>query len=100
MKLLKKLTIVVALATVLPAYADEYKDTLSILREKNIITQQEYEARLKAYEEKEENKKFAEQRIDKDVSDSVKFRQADFIMTIDNTHRLMVQIKPRIRIRT
>jgi len=76
MKLLKKLSIVVALAAVLPAYADEYKDTLSILREKNVITQKEYEARLKAYEEKEENKKFAEQRIDKDVSDSVKYRQA------------------------
>ena len=76
MKLLKKLSIVVALAAVIPAYADEYKDTLSILREKNVITQQEYEAKLKAYEEREENKKFAEQRIDKDVSDSVKFRQA------------------------
>ena len=76
MNLLKKLTIVVALAAVLPAYADEYKDTLSILREKNVITQKEYEARLKAYEEKEENKKFATQRIDKDVSDSVKYRQA------------------------
>jgi phosphate-selective porin OprO/OprP len=76
MNLLKKFTIVVALAAVLPAYADEYKDTLSILREKNVITQKEYEARLKAYEEKEENKKFATQRIDKDVSDSVKYRQA------------------------
>jgi phosphate-selective porin OprO/OprP len=75
-KLLKKLSIVVALAAVIPAYADEYKDTLSILREKNVITQKEYEAKLKAYEEREENKKFAEQRIDKDVSDSVKYRQA------------------------
>ena len=76
MKLLKKLSIVVALAAVIPAYADEYKDTLNILREKNVITQQEYESKLKAYEEREENKKFAEQRIDKDVSDSVKYRQA------------------------
>ena len=76
MKLFKKLSIVVALAAVIPAYADEYKDTLNLLREKNIITQQEYESKLKAYEEREENKKFAEQRIDKDVSDSVKYRQA------------------------
>jgi phosphate-selective porin OprO/OprP len=76
MKLFKKLSIVVALAAVIPAYADEYKDTLNILREKNIITQKEYESKLNAYEEKEENKKFAEQRIDKDVSDSVKYRQA------------------------
>jgi len=72
MKLFKKLSIVVALAAVIPAYADEYKDTLNILREKNVITQKEYESKLKAYEEREENKKFAEQRIDKDVSDSVK----------------------------
>jgi phosphate-selective porin OprO/OprP len=76
MKLFKKLSIVVALAAVIPAYADEYKDTLNILREKNIITQKEYDVKLKAYEEREENKKFAEQRIDKDVSDSVKYRQA------------------------
>jgi phosphate-selective porin OprO/OprP len=76
MKLFKKLSIVVALAAVIPAYADEYKDTLNILREKNIITQQEYNNKLKTYEEKEENKKFAEQRIDKDVSESVKYRQA------------------------
>jgi phosphate-selective porin OprO/OprP len=76
MKLFKKLSIVVALAAIIPAYADEYKATLNILREKNVITQQEYESKLKAYEEREENKKFAEQRIDKDVSDSVKYRQA------------------------
>ncbi len=53
MKLFKKLSIVVALAAVIPAYADEYKDTLNILREKNIITQKEYESKLNAYEEKE-----------------------------------------------
>ena len=76
MKLFKKLSIVVALAAAIPAYADEYKDTLNILREKNVITQQEYEAKLKAYEEREENKKFAEQRIDKDVSDNNKYRIA------------------------
>ena len=76
MKLFKKLSIVVALAAVIPAYADEYKDTLNILREKNVITQQEYEDKLKAYEEKEENKRFAESRIDKDVSDNNKWRQA------------------------
>jgi phosphate-selective porin OprO/OprP len=76
MNLFKKLSIVIALSAVMPAYADEYKNTLEILREKNVITQQEYEDKLKAYEEREENKKFAEQRIDKDVSDSVKYRQA------------------------
>jgi len=76
MKLFKKITIAIALAAAIPAYADEYKDTLNILREKFIISQEEYEAKLKAYEEKEENKKFAESRIDKDVSDSVKYRQA------------------------
>jgi len=76
MKLFKKLSIVVALATVVPAYADEYKDTLSILKDKGILTQQEYDAKLKAYEEKEENKKFIEQRIDRDVSDNNKWRIA------------------------
>ena len=76
MKLFKKLSIVVALAAVIPAYADEYKETLNILREKNVITQKEYESKLKAYEEREENKKFAEQRIDKDVSDNNKYRIA------------------------
>ncbi len=58
------------------AYADEYIDTLKILRDKGILTQLEHEAKIKAYEEKAENKKFAEQRIDKDVSESVKYRQA------------------------
>ena len=76
MTLFKKIILVVALAAACPAYADEYKNTLLILKEKFIISQQEYEDKLKAYEEREENKKFAEQRIDKDVSDNNKWRQA------------------------
>jgi len=76
MKLFKKLAIIVALTAVIPAYADEYKETLSILREKGILTQQEYDAKLKAYEDKEENKRFVEQRIDRDVSESNKYRLA------------------------
>jgi phosphate-selective porin OprO/OprP len=58
------------------AQADTYIDTLNLLKEKGVITQTEYDTRMRDYEEKAENKKFAEQRIDKDVSDSVKFRQA------------------------
>lgn len=58
------------------AQADTYIDTLNLLKEKGVITQAEYDAKMRDYEEKAENKKFAEQRIDKDVSDSVKYRQA------------------------
>jgi phosphate-selective porin OprO/OprP len=76
MKKFAKLSIILALATAIPAFADEYKETLSILRDKGILTQQEYNSKLQAYEEREENKKFAEQRIDKDVSDNNKWRQA------------------------
>jgi phosphate-selective porin OprO/OprP len=76
MKLFKIFAIVAVMLATTPVLADEYKDTLNILREKNVITQQEYNDKLKAYEDREENKKFAEQRIDKDVSDSVKYRQA------------------------
>ena len=76
MKTLSKITLAIVLAFGSTAHADEYKDTLQILREKNILTQQEYESKLKDYEDKEENKKFVEQRIDRDVSDSVKYRQA------------------------
>jgi phosphate-selective porin OprO/OprP len=76
MKTLSKIALSIVLAFGSAAHADEYKDTLKILREKNILTQQEYESKLKDYEDKEENKKFVEQRIDKDVSESVKYRQA------------------------
>jgi len=76
MKAFTKIALAIGLVFAAPAYADEYKDTLNILREKNVITQQEYEDKLKAYEEKEENKRFAEFRIDKDVSDNNKYRQA------------------------
>jgi len=76
MKAFTKIALAISLAFSVPAYADEYLDTLNILRDKGILTQKEYEAKVQAYEEKAENKKFAEQRIDKDVSDSVKYRQA------------------------
>jgi phosphate-selective porin OprO/OprP len=76
MKTFTKLALSISLIFSVPAYADEYLDTLNILRDKGILTQKEYDAKVKAYEDKAENKKFAEQRIDKDVSDSVKYRQA------------------------
>jgi phosphate-selective porin OprO/OprP len=76
MKTFTKLALAISLAFVIPAHADEYIDTLNILRDKGILTQQEYDAKVKAYEDKAENKRFAEQRIDKDVSESVKYRQA------------------------
>ena len=76
MKKLTKIALALSLAFSLPAYADEYLDTLNILRDKGILTQKEYDAKVQAYEERAENKRFAEQRIDKDVSESVKYRQA------------------------
>ena len=76
MKTFTKLALAISLAFVTPVYADDYKDTLNLLRDKGILTQQEYNDKLKDYEEKEENKKFIEQRIDKDVSDNNKYRIA------------------------
>jgi phosphate-selective porin OprO/OprP len=76
MKTFTKIALAISLALSTPAYADEYLDTLNILRDKGILTQKEYDAKVQAYQDKAENKKFAEQRIDKDVSDSVKYRQA------------------------
>ncbi len=76
MKTFTKIALAVSLAFSIPAYADEYIDTLNILRDKGILTQKEYDVKVQEHEEKAENKKFAEQRIDKDVSDSVKYRQA------------------------
>jgi phosphate-selective porin OprO and OprP len=76
MKTFTKIALAISLAFSVPAYADEYLDTLNILRDKSILTQKEYNAKVQAYEDKAENKRFAEQRIDKDVTDSVKYRQA------------------------
>ena len=76
MKKLTKIALALSLAFSVPAYADEYLDTLNILRDKGILTQKEYDVKVQAYEERAENKRFAEQRIDKDVSESVKYRQA------------------------
>lgn len=76
MKTFTKIALALSLAFTAPAYADEYVDTLNILRDKGILTQQEYDKKIQAYEEKAENRKFAEQRIDKDVSESNKYRQA------------------------
>jgi len=77
MKNLKKLGLAIALTFCFgAAQADEYIDTLNILRDKGILTQKEYDVKIEEYKDRAENKKFAESRIDKDVSDSVKYRQA------------------------
>jgi phosphate-selective porin OprO/OprP len=76
MKTFTKIALAISLAFSVPAYADDYLDTLKILKDKGILTQTEYDTKVQAHEEKAENKKFIEQRIDKDVSDSVKYRQA------------------------
>jgi phosphate-selective porin OprO/OprP len=77
MKNLKKLSLAIALTFCFgAAQADEYLDTLNILRDKGILTQKEYDVKVEEYKDKEENKKFSQQRTDRDVSDSVKFRQA------------------------
>jgi phosphate-selective porin OprO/OprP len=76
MKTLKKIALALSLAFSVPAYANEYLDTLNIMRDKGILTQKEYDAKVEEYKDRAENKKFVESRIDKDVSDSVKYRQA------------------------
>ena len=76
MKTFTKIALSIALAFSVPAYADDYLDTLKLLKDKGILTQKEYDSKIQTHEEKAENRKFAEQRIDKDVSDSVKYRQA------------------------
>jgi len=76
MKTFTKIALAIALTFSIPAYADDYLDTLKLLKDKGILTQTEYDNKVQAHEEKAENRKFIEQRIDKDVSDSVKYRQA------------------------
>ena len=53
-----------------PALADEHTDLLDILLQKGILSKQEHAAKIKAYEEVLENKKFSQSRIDKDVRDN------------------------------
>ena len=53
-----------------PALADEHTDLLDILLQKGILSKQEHEAKIKAYSEVLENKKFQQSRIDKDVRDN------------------------------
>ena len=59
-----------------PAIADEHTDLLDILLQKGILTKQEHEAKIKAYSEVLENKKFSQSRIDKDVRDNNNSRVA------------------------
>ena len=69
---MKKITIIAAMALCFaaPAIADEYKDTLDILLQKGIITQQEYNTKIEAHAERLENKQFNAARIDKDLRDN------------------------------
>ena len=69
---MKKITIIAAMALCFaaPAIADEYKDTLDILLQKGIITQQEYNTKIEAHDERLENKQFNAARIDKDLRDN------------------------------
>lgn len=76
MKTLTKIALAMSLVFATSAYADEYVETLNILRDKGVLTQKEYDAKVKAYEEKSENKRFAEQRIDKDLRESFNYRFA------------------------
>ena len=69
---MKKITLIAAMALCFaaPAKADEYKDTLDLLLQKGIITQQEYNTKIEAHAERLENKQFNAARIDKDLRDN------------------------------
>jgi hypothetical protein len=73
---MKKITIIAAMALCFaaPAMADEYKDTLDLLLQKGILTQQEYNTKIEAYNERLENKQFNAARIDKDLRDNNNFK--------------------------
>ncbi len=72
MKTFTKLALATSLAFCFtaPAMADEYKDTLDLLLQKGIITQQEYNTKIEAHTERLENKQFNAARIDKDLRDN------------------------------
>jgi phosphate-selective porin OprO and OprP len=69
---MKKITLIAAMALCFaaPAMADEYRDTLDLLLQKGIITQQEYNTKIEAHAERLENKQFNAARIDKDLRDN------------------------------
>jgi phosphate-selective porin OprO/OprP len=76
MKVFKKTILLTALmsAFVSPAMADEYSDTLDLLLQKNIITRQEYDAKITAHRDRLENSQFNSSRIDKDLRDNNNYR--------------------------
>jgi len=75
MKNLKKLSLAIALTFCFgAAQADEYIDTLNILKDKGILTQKEYNTKLEAYKDKQENQEFNRARIDKDIRDNNNYR--------------------------
>ena len=76
MKLFKRLTLSAILMSAFnaSAIADVYTDTLDLLLQKNIITQQEYDTRLAAHNDRAENSQFNSNRIDKDIRDNNNYR--------------------------
>jgi phosphate-selective porin OprO/OprP len=75
---MKKITLIAAMALCLasPAIANEYKDTLDLLLQKGIITQQEYNTKIEAHKDKQENQEFNRARIDKDLRENFNYRFA------------------------
>ncbi len=72
--------IAVAVATVcaslaMPAVAADNKALLDLMLKKGVITQKDYNDFLEATKDAEENQAFKEQRLDQDVTKSVKFMQ-------------------------
>jgi phosphate-selective porin OprO/OprP len=75
---MKKITLIAAMALCFaaPAMANEYKDTLDLLLQKGIITQQEYNTKIEAHKDRQENQEFNRARIDKDLRENFNYRFA------------------------
>jgi phosphate-selective porin OprO/OprP len=75
---MKKITLIAAMALCFaaPAMANEYKDTLDLLLQKGIITQQEYNTKIEAQKDRQENQEFNRARIDKDLRENFNYRFA------------------------
>lgn len=86
MKKIVKLALAIALATVLPAQADEHTDLLDLLLQKGIITKQEHQTRVDAYKEQLENRQFNAARIDKDLreNNNLRFAKANDGSVLEN----------------